>query len=65
MALITDFSSLAYAEMYFGIATVFRRFDLQLFETTVEDVTIKHDFFVSMQNMDSLGVRVKVLNELP
>lgn len=57
--------SLAYAEMYFGLAMLFRRFDLELFETTVEDVVPQHDFFVSWQKLDSVGVRVKVDKELP
>ena len=50
-------------ELYFGIATIFRRFELELFETTKRDVTIVHDFFVSYQPLDSHGVRVKVVKE--
>lgn len=52
--------SLAYAEMYLTLANIVRRFDLTLFETTAEDVTMVHDFFVASPKIDSKGVRIKV-----
>lgn len=52
--------SLAYAEMYLTLATIVRGFDLGLFETSVEDVTMVHDFFVAVPRLDSKGVRVRV-----
>jgi hypothetical protein len=52
--------SLAYAEMYLTLATIVRRFDMELFETTREDVTMVHDFFVAAPRLDSKGIRIKV-----
>lgn len=37
-----------------------RRFDTQLFETTLHDVDMVHDFFIAAANSDSKGVRVVV-----
>ncbi len=37
-----------------------RRFDTQLFETTLEDVDMAHDFFVAAPRTDSKGVRVVI-----
>ena len=56
--------SLAYAEMYFAIAMLVRNFDFELYETTYEDIKVKHDFFVALAKMDSKGVRAKVVSEL-
>jgi cytochrome P450 len=52
--------NLAHAESYFTMAAVFRRFDLELFETTRDDVDIAHDFFNPVARLDSKGVRVLV-----
>lgn len=52
--------NLAYAEMYMALATVFRRFDLELFETTRADVDLVHDFFNPSVRLDSKGVRAMV-----
>ncbi|TVY65505.1 Cytochrome P450 monooxygenase sdnE [Lachnellula suecica] len=52
--------NLAYAEMYLTLATLVRRFDMELFETTVDDVTMAHDFFVAIPRLDSKGIRIKV-----
>jgi len=52
--------NLAYAEIYLTLAAVFRRFDLELFETTREDVDIVHDFLHPSARLDSKGVRVLV-----
>lgn len=46
--------------MYLTLATIVRRFDMELYETSVEDVTMVHDFFVAVPKLDSKGVRVKV-----
>lgn len=40
------------------ISTILRRFKLELFETDVEDVRIKHEIFIPFVKMDSKGVRV-------
>jgi hypothetical protein len=56
--------SLAYAEMLFAVAVIVRNFEVELFETTWEDVEIVHDFFVSLPRLDSKGVKVKIKAEL-
>ena len=52
--------NLAYAEMHMALATVFRRFDLELFETTRADVDMVHDFFNPSVKLDSKGIRAMV-----
>jgi cytochrome P450 len=52
--------NLAVAEIYLTVASIFRRFELELFETTREDVDIMHDFFNPYPRLDSKGVRVLV-----
>lgn len=53
------FESLAKAELYLTVATIFRRFENQeLFETTERDVLPKHDHFIPHPDLDSKGVRV-------
>lgn len=54
--------SLAMAELYLGLATVFRRFTLSLYETDKSDVVLAHDHFIPMVKLDSKGVRVKVVS---
>ena len=52
--------SLALAELYISIACLFRRFDLQLYDTTWErDVDTVRDCFVAERSPMSLGIRVK------
>jgi hypothetical protein len=46
--------------MYLTLATIFRRFELELFETTTTDVVIEHDFFVGVPSLQSKGVRIIV-----
>jgi len=52
---------LAYAELYIGLAIVFRRLEMKLFETTERDVEMYSDQFVPLPHPDSKGVRVLVL----
>ena len=52
--------NLAHAEIYMTLATVFRRFDLELFQTTRADVDLAHDFFNPSTRLDSKGVRAMV-----
>lgn len=54
-------ASLAYAELYLAVSTIFRRFDLQLYETDLKDVQIKHDFFASWPDLSSKGVRAQII----
>ena len=50
--------NLATAEIYLTLATVFRRFDMELYETTARDAEIAHDYFIPHGHADSKGVRV-------
>ncbi|KAI9878625.1 MAG: hypothetical protein M1830_000392 [Pleopsidium flavum] len=52
--------NLAYAELYLTTATVFRRFEMALFETTIKDIEIERDFFVAVPSLDSKGVRAVI-----
>jgi Cytochrome P450 len=54
-------ASLAYAELYLTLATILTRFELENFETTVEDVKIHRDYFVGVPKLNSMGVRAKVV----
>lgn len=51
---------LAYAGIYLMLATLMRRFDLELFETTRDDVDFRYDWVVPHARLDSEGVRVLV-----
>ena len=51
---------MAHAELYMGIASIFRRFDLELYDTDVSDVLLAHDFFLPSPKSDSEGIRVLV-----
>jgi len=55
-------TSLAYAEMYLAMATVFRRFQFELYETDESDIVLAHVFFIPAPKEDSKGVRVKVVS---
>lgn len=50
--------NLATAEIYLTLAMVFRRFDVELYETTARDAEIAHDFFIPHGHKDSKGVRI-------
>ncbi|KAF2665445.1 cytochrome P450 [Microthyrium microscopicum] len=52
--------NLAYAELFLTIAYVFRHFDFELWETTIEDVKIDRDLFVPASKPGSKGVRLLV-----
>ena len=52
--------NLAYAEVTMLVAALFRRFDLELFETDYEDVRIVRDVIAPDVRPDSKGVRIKV-----
>ena len=56
-------SNLATAELHVVAATIVRRFQFELFETTREDVEIVFDAFVGQLRPESEGVRVKVVGE--
>lgn len=52
--------NLATAEIYLTLATIFRRFDMELYETAARDAEIAHDYFIPHGHADSKGVRVLV-----
>ena len=55
---------IAYAEIYLAIAMVFRRFDVQLYDTIKErDVDVHRDCFLGEADPTSLGVRIQVVGE--
>ena len=47
--------------MYLAVSTIYRRFDLELYETTLKDVQVKHDFFAAFPDSSSKGVRARVV----
>lgn len=56
--------NLAYTEIYLTLAAVFRRFELELFDTTRErDVDVTRDYFIGMSAKESPGIRVRVVKE--
>lgn len=53
--------NLALAELYMTLASVFRRFEMELWETTWErDIETKYDFITPSPSLESVGVRVMV-----
>ncbi|KAK7612734.1 cytochrome P450 [Phyllosticta paracitricarpa] len=52
--------TLAMAELHLGLGTLFRKYELELFETDESDVKMAHDFFIAAPKLDSKGVRVRV-----
>jgi hypothetical protein len=58
--LLTRDYSLAYAEIYIALATVFGRFAFEPFETTKEDVEMVHITQVPYAKRSSKGVRMLV-----
>jgi len=51
---------LAHAQLYTVLANVFRRCELELWETEWRDVGFVRDFFVPMPASDGKGLRVLV-----
>ncbi|KPI46010.1 Trichodiene oxygenase [Cyphellophora attinorum] len=52
--------NVAYAELYIAIATLFRRFQFELYETTRKDIDPVLDFLIPLPEKGSNGVRVLV-----
>lgn len=53
--------NLAQTEIYMALATVFRRFDFELFETDRErDIDVKYDYITPKPSRESNGLRVLV-----
>jgi activator of HSP90 ATPase len=58
--ILTPSFSLARAEILLAIATIFREFEMELYETTVDDVRIARDMFNGHPKKGSQGVRVMI-----
>jgi hypothetical protein len=59
-----ELCNFAYAELYLPLSTLFRRFDLQLFETyRKRDIDHVRDCFLGEPDPQSPGVRVKVTSD--
>jgi hypothetical protein len=43
--------------MFLAASAIISRFDWDLYETDLEDVTCHHDFFVAVAKLESKGVR--------
>ena len=52
--------NLAYAEMYITLATLFRRYEMELFETGPVDVEVAHEYHIPQVKKGSKGLRVLV-----
>lgn len=53
--------NLAYSEMYLALATLWTRFDFELFDTQLQrDVVCHHDGFVAMASPATKGIRVRI-----
>jgi hypothetical protein len=53
-------ASLAMAELYITLATVFSRFDFELYQTDETDVQMAHAYLVPYPKWESKGVRARV-----
>jgi hypothetical protein len=51
---------LAYAELFLTLAAVVTGHEMELVETSEEDVRFLHDFQVAQPKLDSKGVRVSI-----
>jgi hypothetical protein len=44
------------------MAMLFRRFEFELYETDITDVTLAHDFFLPSPKLNSKGIRAKIVS---
>ncbi|OAL02174.1 putative benzoate 4-monooxygenase cytochrome P450 [Phaeosphaeriaceae sp. SRC1lsM3a] len=57
--------NLAVSELYFAIALIWRRLDIEIYDTAEErDVLTKHDCFLGMTDLSSEGIKIKVLGDI-
>ena len=47
-----------------GLAHIFRKFRLELYETDHSDVVMVHEFFLPAPKDDTKGVRVKIAKNI-
>jgi hypothetical protein len=52
---------MAYMEATIALATFFRRFRSELYETDISDIELAHDFIIPSPRLDSKGIRVKIV----
>lgn len=50
-------------ELILVLGTIFRKFEMELYETDITDVLLGHDFFLPSPKLDSKGIRVRVTAE--
>ena len=51
---------LAYEELYLAVAGIFRRVEMELYETDLRDVEVQYDNYTPKARLDSKGIRVLV-----
>lgn len=57
--------NLATSELYFGVAMVWRRFRMEVWDTEEQrDVLVSNDVFVGLPDLKSEGIKVRVLGEV-
>lgn len=54
------FGSLAYAEMYMTLASMIRRFDIELYETRPENIRIDREMGIGQPKNGDFSVRAKI-----
>jgi hypothetical protein len=59
-SLLNNYHSLAQAELYIALATIFSRFNFEFYETDISDVEMAHGYLVPYPKWESKGVRVRV-----
>jgi hypothetical protein len=59
---LTRATSLAISELYFTIAMIWRGLDLEIYDTVEErDVLTSYDCFIGMADLNSEGVKAKIV----
>ncbi|TVY33221.1 Cytochrome P450 monooxygenase [Lachnellula occidentalis] len=58
--LIMDGGSVAWAEVYMTLGTLFRWYKFDLYETDVTDVRYEHDWLMPIPRLDSQGLRLSI-----
>ena len=43
-----------------GLATIFRKFSFELYDTDVTDTILAHDYFLPTVKLNTKGIRVRV-----
>jgi N-methylhydantoinase B/oxoprolinase/acetone carboxylase alpha subunit len=57
--------SLAISELYFAIAMLWRRVELEIYDTVEErDVLTTNDCFIGMTDLKSEGIKAKIIGEV-